>query len=118
MHAHTITPECLNRPRMRKHVVRLFHDFVPRTRRLGWAKARLRRAHPLDPDAAPKWWARHRTHTRPASLPTPTDRSYSPPRKSALEAHHIADDFGDRVIVLDRDFVVDLHGGVQGAGQS
>src|SRR4051812_4368053 len=39
-------------------------------RPVGWAKALLRRAHHLDPDARSEWWARRRTHSRPVSLPT------------------------------------------------
>ena len=37
--------------------------------------------------------------------------------KAAFQAHDVADDFGDRMIVLDRNLVVDLDGGIQRAGQ-
>src|SRR6185312_6113122 len=43
--------------------------------------------------------------------------SRRPPRKAALEAHDVADDLGDRLIMLDRDLLVDIDGGVERARQ-
>jgi hypothetical protein len=37
---------------------------------VGWAKARLRRAHHSYFQCGLQWWARHPTHSRPAALPT------------------------------------------------
>src|SRR5215469_3255528 len=39
------------------------------------------------------------------------------PRHGAVEPHHIADDLGDRLVVLGLDLLVDLDGGVERAGQ-
>ena len=38
--------------------------------------------------------------------------SHSPGSKPALQAHDVADDLGDRVIVLDRNLLVDIDGGI------
>src|SRR4051812_17147468 len=41
-----------------------------RRRPVGWAKARLPRAHHPSANLGTQWWARPRTHSRPVSLPT------------------------------------------------
>ncbi|GCC48527.1 hypothetical protein chiPu_0032671, partial [Chiloscyllium punctatum] len=37
--------------------------------------------------------------------------------QAAPQPHHVTDDFGNRVIVLDRDFLVDVDGGIERPGQ-
>src|SRR6185312_476530 len=42
---------------------------------------------------------------------------HPPSRKAALQTHDVADDLGDRMVVLDRNLLVDLDGGIERARQ-
>src|ERR1700729_1523600 len=72
---------------------------------------------PMQRARASRWVPVLRSGTSRRIAPGTRSASHPSPRQPALQAHHIADDFGNRMIVLDRDFVVDLHCGMQGAGQ-
>src|SRR4051794_8733968 len=56
---------------------------------------------------------------RPPAGPGMTNENNSSPHPACgpPQFHDVADDFGDRLVVLGRDFLVDLDGGVQGAGE-